>query len=877
MNDNRPSPDDLLKAAESPTSGGHLRVYLGMCPGVGKTYAMLEDAVRWKRENDSVLAGVIETHGREETAALAAKIPVIPARTVDYRGATIGEFDLDETLRCNPELVLVDELAHTNAPGSRHPKRWQDVEELLAAGISVWTTVNIQHVESLRDDVMAITGVRVHETVPDIFLDKSNEIRVIDITPEQLRQRLMGGKVYLGERADAAAEGFFREGNLRALREMALRFTTRKVDAEKRDFMRRNLIHGPWRAGERFLVAVGTSPHAERLIRLTSRLAKFQNADWIAVHIETGRSLDDAEYQNLAANLALARSLGGETLSHPSDDPVRGILYVARRENVTQIVAGKNTKTSFWSRIRGSIADHLQSESGNIDLLLVHPGDDRVDSARVLSTEGTPSRSVLRDVSVITGSLFIVTLLGILMETLLGYSFEAMFYVAAVPLAGLLLSRWGVVILAILGGFTWNFVFTEPRLSFHMAEHADLTQLGVMLVVALVIGHLTHRLRLREEASRTSEERARALYQLTRVISASPSFALGVRAALKQVEVLFKSRASLIAWEENQLVSLGGAELSPKQESVCQWALEHNQAAGRFTGTLPESEVLALPLTVNGRPQAALAVIPTDHQLASPVVRDLLETFAAHFSVLLEREQYLRAQQETVLLDQSRRFQRALLDHVSHEIKTPVAVIRGSVDHLTLGTPQPALIGEIREAAERLNRVMTQLIALSRVESGMIEPSFELCDPRDLMQEVAERFPSESVEISGGHFTFRTDPTLLDTVLFNLVQNAVQHGGGTAKLHAEQDAENVTFRISNSGNSIPSKDANLIFERFKRLNDAQVGGLGLGLPIARNFSGLIGGTVKLLHSNESETVFEAAFRRQDEPHSMPPILQPLSQ
>ena len=860
MNADRPDPDSLLELAKSPSARGHLRMYLGMCPGVGKTYTMLEDAVRRSGDGGRAIIGIVETHGREETAALAAQLTFVPRRVVAYRGTALEEFDLDETLRRRPAVVLVDELAHTNAPGSRHPKRWQDVEELLAAGLSVWTTLNIQHVESLRDEVMAITGARVQETVPDSFLDQVDEIRVIDLTPDQLRQRLAEGKVYLGERAGAAAEKFFREGNLRALREMALRFATRKVDAEKRDFMRRNFIVGPWRAGERFLVAVGPSPHAERLIRITARLARQQNAGWLAVHVETGQAVDEIRGAKLAANLSLARSLGGETVSHPCDDPVRGILHVARRENVTQIVAGKNTRSGWWQRLRGSISDRLQSESGLIDLLLVHPGEETVAPEPAASGLRPETGAWLRDSGWIAGLLAAITLLGFLVEPLLGYRSLAMLYLVSVPLAGLVLTRWGVLALAVLGALTWNFFFTEPRLTFHMAEWADFTQLAAMLVVAVVIGQLTRRLRLREQASRISEERARALYQLTRVTAASPTLDQGVRASLRQIEGLFRVRASLLAdGPGEELTSLGGELLSSKQQSVCRWAIDHNQSAGKFTGTLPESEILAIPLTVNGRASAVLAVQTADNELASPVVRDLLETFATHLCVLLERDAFLRSEQQATLVEQSRQFQRALLDHVSHEIKTPVAVIQGSVDHLAAGIPQPELLGEIREAAARLGRVMTQLVTLSRAEAGLIEPTFEICDARDLMEEIAERFPSERVGVVCPDFRFPTDPALMDNVLFNLLQNAIQHGEGCVRFEAIPQSDLIVFRVTNSGPRIPSDSVTRIFERFERKEDSRTGGLGLGLPIARNFAQLLGGEVVLVHSDEKETVFEARF------------------
>lgn len=863
MLEERPNPDELLNLIQQNSNRGQLRVYLGMCPGVGKTFAMLEDAAR--AEQEAAIIGIVETHGREETARLTGRLPSIPRRLVDYRGTKIEEFDLDETLRRKPTIVLLDELAHTNAPGSRHPKRWQDAEELLAAGISVWTTLNIQHVESLRDDVMAITGIRVQETVPDSFLERADEIRVIDVIPEQLRQRLAEGKVYLGPRAGTAAEGFFREGNLRALREMALRFATRKVDAEKRDFMRRNLIAGPWRAGERFLVAVAPSPHAERLIRLTARLARQQNAGWVAVHVETGRSMDARSAAKLAANLSLARSLGGETISQPCDDPVRGILQVARRENVTQVVAGKNTVGGWWGRVRGGISDRLQSESGQIDLLLVHPAEGQEDPRAEPQSLTPVLKRWLIDASLVVGLLGLITLLGFVAEPLLGYRSVAMLYLVAVPLAGLFLSRVGVLSLAVVGAVAWNFFFTEPRLTLHMAEHSDLMLLAAMMIVAIVIGQLTHRLRLRDQVSRASEERARALYQLTRVTAASSTLEQGVRAALGQIEKFFRSRASLLGIDSSgELILQGGEALSAKQMAVCRWAMDHSQPAGKFTDTLPESDILALPLSVNGETAAVLTITPHDRALASPLMRDLLETFATHVCVVLERDAHLRSRQESAFLEKSRQLQRALLDHVSHEIKTPVAVIQAAADHLAEGLPAPELVGEISEAAARLGRVMTQLVNLSRAEAGLLHPSYEVCDVRDLMQEVVEHFPKAKIEVLVEDAKFRTDPALWETVLANLLDNALRHGIGPVRFASELRGSEIAFCVKNRGRPISPKLAKRVFERFERDTNASTGGLGLGLPIARSFAEILGGRIALLRSDEKETIFEVVFPWQRE-------------
>lgn len=861
--DDRPAPEEFLDLAHQEKTGGkgQMRLYLGMCPGVGKTYAMLDDARRSQQEGVDVLAGLVETHGRTETEALLDGLPLLPRRVLKYRGTDLKEFDLDEALKRKPRVLLVDELAHENAPGSRHPKRWQDVEELLDAGMDVWTTLNIQHVESLRDAVMGITCIRVQETVPDIFLEKASEIRVMDFTPKQLQDRLKSGKVYLGERAVTAAENFFREGNLQALREMALRYAARKVDAEKRDYMRHHLIPGPWRAGERFLVAVGGSPHSARLIRIASRLAQAHHAGWIAAHIHSNESSREEAPQQLADNLSLARSLGGDVVSLPNADTVDGILRLARRENVTQIIAGKSLEESWWQRLRGNrIADRLHKESGGIDILLVHPGEYK-------GAPGQPPRAMATSSLWITesatagGCLLGITILGFMLENGIGHQSVALLYLLGVAIMGLYVSRGVVIGMALGAGLAWNFFFTAPRFTFAMLDRGDFFLLFTLLVVALAIGSLTSRLKQREMASRRSEDRAQSLYQLTRVLSASTSFISAVKAALAQVESAFSCRASLLGKSsENHLELLGGHPVTDKEESVCFWTLERGQPAGRFTHTLPESSILTVPLEVMGKTKAVLVVRPGDDQLASPVQRDLLETFAAHFCVLLEREEHQRSQRETLLLERSRKFQRTLLDHVSHEIKTPVAVIQGATDHLLKQDGESRdLLEEIRQAAGRLNRVFNQLVTLSKAEAGLIEPRYEVCDAKDLLQEIVSKIEPVSITLKNGDFIFRTDPALLHTVLANLIQNAVQHGQGSVELAACRDGDRIHFSVTNSGSPIPEQDREKFFERFHRGGNSGAGGMGLGLPIARQFASLIGGQLTLVTSDVEKTVFTLEF------------------
>lgn len=871
MTDARPDPESLLASAQAEEAGrgrGELRVYLGMCPGVGKTYTMLQDAGRLAHSGRTVVVGVVETHGRDDTTALLGGLETLPRREIEHRGAVLREFDLDAALGRRPQLVLVDELAHTNAPGSRHPKRWQDVNELLESGIDVWTTVNIQHIESLRDAVARITGIRIQETIPDSFFDLADEVRLIDLTPDQLRERLREGKVYLGDRAQAAADNFFREGNLSALREMALRFTAQRVDRELRDYMRRHLIAGPWRSGERLLVAVGSSPFSERLIRLARRQAGSLHASWIAVHVETGAPSSDEERARLAAHLALARSLGGEVVSIASDDTGAAILDVARRENVTQIIAGKPLHLSWWRRIVGrSIADRLARESGEIDLVLVHPADPRETPAAVEPPAVlAPVAAVMRDFGLAAAALAGATALGLLGESWIGYRSVPMLYLLAITVSGLLLHRWAVLALAAGSSLAWNYFFTDPRYTLQILEREDVFLLLAFLAVAFVLGHLTTRLRRREQASREGEERAQALYQLTRVLAASVDFTQAAGKALAQIAATFRAEPTLlVARTSGGLEVAMGPPLDDRALSVCHWVADHRQAAGRFTHTLPEADILGLPLLAGDRTAAVLALRPQDESLRSPLRRDLLDAFAAHLTVLIEKEEFQRSARDARLAAASQRLQRALLDQVSHELKTPAAVIQAAAERLSGATGEdPALIAEIRLATTRLNRVVTQLVTLSRVEAGLIRPHLEVCDMRDLLDEVLGELGLDRrrIDIECGDLIFRTDASLLHTALSNLLLNALQHApsGSPVRVQARLDAAgDLIVDVANSGKPIAPDDRARIFERFARGSDARPGGMGLGLSIARHFVEAVGGRLELVDNPSDETVFRVTL------------------
>jgi len=823
---------------------GRLRIFLGMCPGVGKTYEMLLAAQQRQKAGATVAIGWLETHGRVETTAVAAGLRRIPPRHVEHRGVTLHEMDLDALLAAKPSLAVVDELAHSNAPGSRHPKRYQDVLELLAAGVDVFTTVNVQHIESRRDAVSAITGIVVRETVPDSVIDRADELELVDLTPEQLRQRLAEGKVYLGDRAARAGEAFFREGNLKALRELALRIVADHADREVRRHMKENAIRGPWRSRERLLVAVAPSPHAERLVRLGRRLADGLDATWIAAHADTGLVVDEASRDRLSSNLALARSLGAEVVSVSGEDAAEALVDLARRENVTQIIAGKALHARPWQR---GLSDRLVRMSGEIDVLLVHPGSTAGQHPSPVKRGAGPP-GWWRDLALASGFLAAGSALGLLIEPIAGYRSVTMLYLLVVAASGLLLRPAVVVCLAVASAAAWNFLFTEPRMSFSMWKAEDVVLLATFVIVAGIIGHQASRLRRRERASREDETRARTLYELMRAITDGGEHRPALERGLRQAESIAEGQAALLVTDERgELCTLAGVDLTPKELSVCQLAAANGEAAGRFTGTLPESTVLALPLRTGDRTLGVCAVRPHSSALASPLRRDLLDAFAAQAAILLQREAAERDRRRAASHD----LQRALLDNVSHELKTPAAVIRSGAERLRQDREAPVL-DEIESAARRLDRVTSQLVTLSRVEAGLVEPQIEWCEARDLLEEVAGESKDTRVEMAAPDgLTFQADAQLLHAALANLVRNALDHSADAVEVKAERADGDIEFTVSDSGPGVPA-DA---FLRFWRGQESKSGGLGLGLSIARHFVEAQGGMLNVREREGGGSVF----------------------
>jgi two-component system sensor histidine kinase KdpD len=845
--DSRPNPDAILAAIRSEEAKlrrGRLRIFFGMCPGVGKTYAMLQAARRKIAEGVEVVVGIVETHGRAETQALLEGMPIVPRMKVEHRGAMLEEMDFEAIMLWHPRLVLVDELAHTNAPGSRHPKRYQDVLELLDAGVDVFTTLNVQHIESRTDAVRQFTGVTVRETVPDSVLDTADEIELVDLTPEQLRQRLAEGKVYLEERAAAAGNHFFREENLTALREMALRLTAEHVDRRLRTLQPMQQRQ-PWRSGDRLLVAVSASPHSAELVRWTRRYAASLEAPWIAVAVETSEPLGPEDERRRSANLALARQLGAEVVLTSGIHVGKALLRAAEEHGATQMVLGKPEGPLWrWLWHRRSPVVWLIQHSGSIDVQLVRT-ESREEPLPEQPRQPPPNQ--LRQYAIALGITGGATLVSLLIRHVTGYWSVALIYLLTVTIAGVSLRRGPTLLMAALSALLWNFLFIPPVYTFYISQTHDVMMFIMFFVVALVIGHLTTRLRDRERLEHQRELRTTALYQLTQRLAAAISRDEAVREVLAQVKKAFGLNAAALLRDETGAFS-GSAhhastwKLSAKEEGVAAWAFQKKRPAGRGTDALPDSDGLHLPLLVADRVEGVLAVEMKTDAVLAPEQRELLEAFASQLAIVAEIQRLAQAQHRAQVLAESERLQKTLFDSVSHELKTPIAAIRAAIDQPELNRD------EIRNANERLRRTVEHLLNATRIESGLVKPVPEWCDAGELARDacaIAEAGDRVQLDIGENVPLIRVDPGLTIQALATLVENALTHGAShePALLSVRRDAERVRFEVTDRGAGLTPGSEDKIFDKFFRARGSPVGGVGLGLSIARHLADAQGGSL----------------------------------
>ena len=724
----RPDPDELLarvQAEEQQQAHGRLKIFLGYAAGVGKTYSMLEAAHQRQAEGVEVVVGYVETHRRAETEAKLADLEVLPRQQVDYRGTLVPEMDVDALLARRPQLALVDELAHTNAPGARHPKRYQDEGELLAAGIDVYTTLNIQHLESLNDVVAQITGVVMRETVPDRALDEAAEIELIDLPPDELLQRLEEGKVYVPEQAARAIQQFFRKGNLTALREMTLRAAAERVDDQMRAYMQTRAIPGPWPAAERLLVAVSAGALAERLVRAARRLADGLNAEWTAIYVETSANarLSAGERDRIARTLHLAEELGAQSVTIPGQRAADTVLDYARSHNFTKIIAGKPLRSRWLELLRGSLVDQLIRGSGHIDIYVI---SDEPGPASVPERNGwLPHRPWRRYL----GALALVALATVLGKPL-AFLFDpanlVMIYLLVVVVAAVYLGRGPSIVTALLSVFAFDFFFVPPQLTFAVADTQYLLTFAGLLIVGLVISSLAVTAREQAESAQSRESQTAELYGLSRDLTTALDLRAIERAVIRHVEQTFGREAVMLRPDlEDKAARLqvgaasAGFQLDDHELAVADWVYRHGAPAGRGTDTLPADQLRYLPLkTVRG----VLGVLgvrgpySTSERPLTLEQQRLVESFASQAALALERTQLAEQARRAQVLEATEKLQTALLNSISHDLRTPLVSITGALSTLEEDdTPldlatRRGLIENAREEAERLNRLVGNLL-----------------------------------------------------------------------------------------------------------------------------------------------------------------------
>jgi two-component system, OmpR family, sensor histidine kinase KdpD len=863
----RPDPDALLLEARR-QGRGRLRVFLGMAPGVGKTYGMLSSARRRRADGLDVVVGVVETHGRKETEALCEGLEILPRKPETYRGRTLLEFDVDAALARRPGLLLVDEYAHSNAPGSRHPKRWQDVEELLAAGIDVWTTLNVQHLESLVDVVWRITGVRVRETVPDSALSAAHEIEMIDLTPDELRERMAAGKVYVPETARLAADRFFKAENLTALREMALRRAAQTVDDQLVGHMRRQGIEGPWAAGERILVLVGGEAFAGAMVRAGRRLSDLMmDAPWTVLHVERpSRTPSPAAAQATAAALKLAEQLGGSVVTVTGEDLLATVVDYAGRNNITQIVIGRSRSPRGWAtRLRAlsgrSLAHALVDRMSGAALhVITDAATEPAAEAAPLQTRRPPVR--WKGYLAATALVAAATLVAAAADRFMANTNLAMIFLASVLLAGTLAGFGPALLAAALAAVTYNFFFLAPRLSFVIGHVADLITFAVFFAVAVTTGLLTGRVR---DQARTASRRASIVASLlaaSRRLSAVATREDAAQALAEQAGAAAGSSAVVLLPDgEDVRAAAGSPTLEPlgaAAMTAARWAWEKAEPAGRGTGTLPQIDWTFYPLQgLRGRVGAAGVSAP--HASADLGEQRLLAALLDQGAVALERAELAAATVEAEAFRRSDQLRAALLNSISHDLRTPLSAVLGSattlLDYGAGLRPEVSrdLLESIRDEAHRLNRYVGDLLDMTRLEGGALNPRLEWTDVRDVLAAAAERverrldgrkllrdFPSDLSMV-------KADASLLEQAVTNILDNAVSYSPDetTIELAAYEDRANVVISVEDEGQGIPTAELERVFDKFRRLQQPsdRGKGVGLGLSISKGFVEAMGGRI----------------------------------
>ncbi len=891
MESARQTPEEILariKEDEARQGRGKLKIFLGAAAGVGKTYTMLEAAQKLLKDGIDVVSGVVVTHGRKETEALLEGLEVIPERIIEYQNTKLTELDIDEVLIRNPAVVLIDELAHTNAPGSRHEKRWQDVEEVLQAGIDVFTTLNIQHLESVNDLIAQVTGVTVRETVPDSIFEEADDIELVDLPPDDLIQRLREGKVYIPEQAQAALENFFRKGNLIALRELALRVAAERVDAQMLKYRQTSFVREVWPITDRILVCVSPSPLSARLVRAAKRMAASLKAEWTAVFVETpaAERLPDKDRNRVIRTLQLAQRLGGETAQLTGSSVSEELVKYAQRTNASKIIVGKPARPRWREILFGSVVDDVIRQSGPIDIYVItgeKGGQDTVSAGGFRRTSETSSY--------LWAALVVATctVVAHLMMPYFQLTNVVMAYLLGVVIVSTRYGRGQSILASILSVAAFDFFFVPPQLTFAVSDTQYLVTFAVMLVVALVVSTLTVRVRQQAETARVREARTAALYSLSRELASTLDMNSLASIGLRHIGEVFDSQVALFVPQDGGKLILGAQgeerhQLSALDPGVAGWVEQNRQPAGLGTETLPGAQALYLPLLGAQKNIGVLAVRPSQvDRFASPEQFHLLETFTSQLASACERAQLSEEAEQAHLQIRSEQLRSSLLSSVSHDLRTPLATITGAASSIIEGSQRMDLekckqmASEIYDESIRLNRLVSNLLDMTKLQSGNLTVVKELhpvdeivgaalsCMEAKLGQHIVKtKVPSDLPLVW-------TDAILVQQVLVNLIENAVKYTppGSTIEISAEPTGEVVTIAVADTGPGIAKEHHEKVFEKFFRDPPDNSSGVGLGLAICSSIVEAHDGKIWVENRPGGGAVFKFTLASAVEPPAVP--------
>jgi two-component system sensor histidine kinase KdpD len=866
----RPSPDALLEAARRESDkAGRLKIFVGAAPGVGKTYEMLQSAHAKRKAGADVVVGVVETHGRAETEALLLGLEVLPRKRIAYRDQTLEEMDLDALIARHPQIALVDELAHTNAPGSRHPKRYLDVEELLSHGIDVYTAVNIQHIESLNDVVAQITHVRVRETVPDSVFDRADAIELIDLTPDDLIQRLKEGKVYVPKQAERALQHYFSPGNLTALRELALRRTAERVDEQLLTHMQANAIAGPWAAGDRILVCLSEDPRAAGLVRYTKRLSDRLHAPWTAVSIETRRSLQltDEQRDRLADTMRLAESLGGEALTIPgvgrriADD----LINFAQGNNVTQIIIGKTTRSRWFEILRGSVVHDLVRRAGNITVHVI-AGEELPDPTNKPAVQ-TAARTEQFNPRLYLMSLLVVAVgLGAaeLIQPRFGIENVDLVFLTAVVVVGVRYGLWPSLFASVIASLCYNFFFLPPVYTFTITDPTNVAAFFFFMLIALLVSNVAARVRIQADTAIGRVRTTESLYAFSRKLAGTATLDDVLWATAYQIALMLKVRVVLLMPEDGILTVKAGYppedQLDKADLAAANGAWGNDRAAGRGSDTLPGAKRLFLPMRTG---RGLIGAIGIDNDKTGPLLtpdqRRLLDALVDQGALAIERVLLVEDMDSVKRTMESERLRSALLTSISHDLKTPLASVLGAAStmrdlagNLTEAQKRD-LLATVIDESERLNRFIANLLDMTKLESGAIVPNTARLDLSEIVGSALRRASKilsdhkVSLELAADLPMLELDAVLFEQVLFNLLDNAAKYApsGTTISIWGIRDRDSVSLQILDEGNGIPPSELESVFDKFYRVQkgDHVRPGTGLGLAISRGFVEAMHGTI----------------------------------